>query len=154
MQTDGFTLDGVGPDQPQGDNFFPGGGEGSNQQTFTGMSLLDPSHPGQNGKSFYTIQRVNGNGGNGKGDGVPGPHKHDLGESDRVKKNSVQRMMMKNEKEAKKQQVRNPTLFSMNNHPLSPHHRSQLIVDHRKHTTRRLAVLHLQLSRSTLRIMS
>ncbi|CAG8953500.1 hypothetical protein HYFRA_00010250 [Hymenoscyphus fraxineus] len=104
MQTDGFALDGVGADQPQGDNFFPGQGEGQNQPPFTGMSLLDPSHPGQSGKPFYTIQRVNGNGGNGKGDGVPGPHKHDLAESDRVKKNSVQRMMMKNEKEAKKQQ--------------------------------------------------
>lgn len=40
-------------------------------------------------KKIYTIQRVNGNGGNGKGDGVAGPHKHTLEESDRVKKNSV-----------------------------------------------------------------
>jgi len=55
---------------------------------------------------FYTIQRVNGNGGNGKGDGVAGPHKHTLEESDRVKKNSVQRWLMKNERERKKSQVR------------------------------------------------
>lgn len=146
MQTDGFTLDGVGPEQPQGDNFFSSGGEGSNQQAFTGMSLLDPSHPGQNGKSFYTIQRVNGNGGNGKGDGVPGPHKHDLAESDRVKKNSVQRMMMKNEKEAKKQQVSNPKY--------STYQGSRLIFDHRKPITKRLAALHLRLSRNTQRNMN
>jgi glutathione S-transferase len=50
---------------------------------------------GQYGKKYYTIQRVNGNGGNGKGDGVPGPHKHNLEESDRVKKNSVLRWLMK-----------------------------------------------------------
>ncbi|KAF1974993.1 hypothetical protein BU23DRAFT_552831 [Bimuria novae-zelandiae CBS 107.79] len=55
-------------------------------------------------KKFYTIQRVNGNGGNGKGDGVAGPHKHSLEESDRVKKNSVHRWLMKNEREKKKAQ--------------------------------------------------
>jgi glutathione S-transferase len=49
-------------------------------------------------RKFYTFQRVNGNGGNGKGDGVAGPHKHSLEESDRVKKNSVLRWMAKCEK--------------------------------------------------------
>jgi hypothetical protein len=53
-------------------------------------------------KRFYTVQRVNGNGGNGKGDGVAGPHKHTLEDSDRVKKNSVTRWMAKNEKDNKK----------------------------------------------------
>jgi hypothetical protein len=49
---------------------------------------------------------VNGNGGNGKGDGVPGPHKHSLEESDRVKKNSVLRWQAKIEKgDRKKSQV-------------------------------------------------
>lgn len=57
-------------------------------------------------KKFYTLQRVNGNGGNGKGDGVAGPHKHTLEESDRVKKNSVQRWLMKTEREKRKAQVR------------------------------------------------
>ena len=57
------------------------------------------------GGKYYTIQRVNGNGGNGKGDGVAGPHKHTLDESDRVKKNSVIRWMAKNEKDKKKAQV-------------------------------------------------
>lgn len=50
-------------------------------------------------KKYYTFQRVNGNGGNGKGDGVAGPHKHTLEESDRVKKNSVIRWLAKCEKD-------------------------------------------------------
>jgi len=62
--------------------------------------------PGSNGERFFTIQRVNGNGGNGKGDGVAGPHKHSLADSDRVKKNSIQRQLLKEEKEMKKLQVR------------------------------------------------
>lgn len=56
------------------------------------------------GGKYYTIQRVNGNGGNGKSDGVAGPHKHTLEDSDRVKKNSVIRWMVKNEKDKKKTQ--------------------------------------------------
>jgi glutathione S-transferase len=50
-------------------------------------------------RKYYTFQRVNGNGGNGKGDGVAGPHKHTLEESDRVKKNSVLRWLAKCEKD-------------------------------------------------------
>ncbi|KAF2471956.1 uncharacterized protein BDR25DRAFT_302783 [Lindgomyces ingoldianus] len=65
---------------------------------------LNQSAPAPPGKKFYTIQRVNGNGGNGKGDGVAGPHKHTLDESDRVKKNSVIRWVMKGEKDKKKVQ--------------------------------------------------
>lgn len=61
--------------------------------------------PGSNGERFFTIQRVNGNGGNGKGDGVAGPHKHTLADSDHVKKNSIQRQLLKDEKEMKKLQV-------------------------------------------------
>lgn len=53
-------------------------------------------------RKFYTLQRVNGNGGNGKGDGVAGPHKHTLEESDRVKKNSVIRWQAKADKDDKK----------------------------------------------------
>ncbi|KAM0423021.1 hypothetical protein ACHAPD_001491 [Fusarium lateritium] len=47
------------------------------------------------GQRFWTIQRVNGNGGNGKGDGVAGPHKHTLQRSDEIKKSSVQRHLTK-----------------------------------------------------------
>lgn len=53
-------------------------------------------------KTYYTFQRVNGNGGNGKGDGVAGPHKHTLEESDKVKKNSVLRWLAKCEKDERK----------------------------------------------------
>lgn len=72
------------------------------------MSLFAPAPPplpGPPPKKYYTFQRVNGNGGNGKGDGVAGPHKHTLEESDRVKKNIVMRTLAKNEKEVKKTQV-------------------------------------------------
>ncbi|KAG5657253.1 hypothetical protein KAF25_001842 [Fusarium avenaceum] len=47
------------------------------------------------GQRLRTIQRVNGNGGNGKGDGVAGPHKHTLERSNEIKKNSVQRLVAK-----------------------------------------------------------
>lgn len=57
------------------------------------------------GQRFWTIQRVNGNGGNGKGDGVAGPHRHTLETSDEIKKNSVQRHVAKQEKQARQMQV-------------------------------------------------
>ncbi|PWY80581.1 glutathione transferase [Aspergillus heteromorphus CBS 117.55] len=63
---------------------------------------LPEGHPGVNGQRFFTIQRVNGNGANGKNDGVSGGHRHTLEESDRVKKNSVQRYMLKEAREKKK----------------------------------------------------
>lgn len=99
-------------DQSQSSNFFaPGQPEApTHQQPQFGVSFVNTSmlanHPGATGQRYYTIQRVNGNGGNGKGDGVPGPHKHTLEESDRVKKNSIQRLTLKKDKEEKKTQVR------------------------------------------------
>lgn len=78
-----------------------------------GMSMFAPAPPplpGPPPKKFYTFQRVNGNGGNGKGDGVAGPHKHTLEESDRVKKNIVMRTLAKNEKGVKKAQVSHTVL--------------------------------------------
>ncbi|OTA00710.1 hypothetical protein A9Z42_0009750 [Trichoderma parareesei] len=56
------------------------------------------------GRRFWTIQRVNGNGGNGKGDGVAGPHRHTLERSDEIKKSSVQRLVATRLKEGKKTQ--------------------------------------------------
>ncbi|KAL7942346.1 hypothetical protein V8C42DRAFT_360141, partial [Trichoderma barbatum] len=56
------------------------------------------------GQRFWTIQRVNGNGGNGKGDGVAGPHRHTLERSDEIKKSSVQRFVATRGKEGKKTQ--------------------------------------------------
>jgi glutathione S-transferase len=102
---------GQAPDPTQSNNYFASGQPGDqviHQHQF-GMPLVNNSlntpHPGASGQRYYTIQRVNGNGGNGKGDGVPGPHKHPLSESDRVKKNTVQRYLMKRDKEEKKTQV-------------------------------------------------
>ncbi|KAL4867021.1 hypothetical protein BDV12DRAFT_187008 [Aspergillus spectabilis] len=63
---------------------------------------LPDGHPGATGQRFFTIQRVNGNGANGKNDGVSGGHRHTLEESDRVKKNSVQRFLLKEARERKK----------------------------------------------------
>ena len=78
-----------------------------------GISIFAPapsSSPSPPSKRFYTFQRVNGSGGNGKGNGVAGPHKHTLEESDRVKKNMVMRTLAKNKKETKRVQV-SLTLF-------------------------------------------
>lgn len=66
------------------------------------MPMVTPAPAPTTSKKFYTLQRVNGNGGNGKGDGVAGGHKHTLEESDKVKKNSVVRWLMKGEKEKRK----------------------------------------------------
>ncbi|KAF3481428.1 uncharacterized protein GIQ15_04187 [Arthroderma uncinatum] len=68
----------------------------------TPSASLPPGHPGVTGARYYTIQRVNGNGGNGRSDSVEGPHRHTLEESDRIKKNSVQRNLLKEEKDKKK----------------------------------------------------
>lgn len=75
------------------------------------MSALHLTQPDPYSRKIYTIQRVNGNGANGKADGNPGPHKHDLEESDRIKKNSVIRHTLKNEKEKKKQQPVRSSIF-------------------------------------------
>lgn len=73
-----------------------------------GASLLNDGTfqmgpPGADGNRYYTIQRVNG--GNGQADGAGGGHKHTLDESDRVKRNSIQRHMLKEEKVKRRFQV-------------------------------------------------
>ncbi|PGH18579.1 hypothetical protein AJ79_00358 [Helicocarpus griseus UAMH5409] len=75
----------------------------------TPSATLPEGHPGAAGAKYYTIQRVNGNGGNGRADGIGGPHRHTLEESDRVKKNSVQRQMLKEEKERKRTMAQQKT---------------------------------------------
>ena len=68
------------------------------------------NRPGADGEKWYTIQRVNGGGTGADGkvddeeEGEEGmgkslDHKHSLEESDRIKKNSVQRWILKEEKE-------------------------------------------------------
>jgi hypothetical protein len=79
-----------------------------NVQTFgmlTPNPGLPPNHPGSNGRRYFTIQRVNGNGANGKNDGVSGGHQHTLEESDRVKKSSVQRYILKEKKDKRTRAV-------------------------------------------------
>lgn len=92
---------------------------------------LPEGHPGADGKRWFTIQRVRGNPGGGAvkdkrdssasgfADGgeddddstaVVDPnldldHKHTLEESDRIKKNTVQRWLLKQEKEKKRMSV-------------------------------------------------
>ncbi|ETS87711.1 hypothetical protein PFICI_01539 [Pestalotiopsis fici W106-1] len=89
--------------------YFPGatlqlddgvGSYSTPQQFFDSNGM--PIQPGANGEKFWTIQRVNGNGGNGKGDGVAGPHKHTLEKSDEIKKSTVQRYINAQKKESKK----------------------------------------------------
>ncbi|KAF1953288.1 hypothetical protein CC80DRAFT_494583 [Byssothecium circinans] len=99
-------------DAATGTQFF--GGQTSNEWGMTGMTMTQAASGVNLKQKFYTIQRVNGNGGNGKGDGVAGPHKHTLELSDTVKKNSVQRWLMKNEREKKKTPGGDPTKKTYN----------------------------------------
>ena len=74
-----------------------------------GLSALP--EPGSDGARYYTIQRVNGNGANGKGDGTAGAHKHTIEESDKVKKSSLHRHLLKEEKEKRKSMVSKQPIF-------------------------------------------
>lgn len=112
----GEDMAGSSVERSESNNFFAPGQPGAsmqNQQPSRGFGMLGSSDggipvdpAGSDGSRYYTIQRVNGNGGNGKGDGTAGPHKHSLQESDRVKKNSIARHFLKLEKVKKKTQVR------------------------------------------------
>lgn len=97
LQSDGDSSLGITPSQSSAYQ--------SPQQQFFSEGLSRPIDAHLNGEKFWTIQRVNGNGGNGKGDGVAGPHKHSLEKSDEIKKSTVQRHITSQEKEAKKIQV-------------------------------------------------
>lgn len=113
MTQPGFEVDGAdAQDSNQANDFFAQGQTGAEHSqiqppfgTLPPDNPLDRPHPGANGQRYWTIQRVNGNGGNGKGDGVAGPHKHTLLHSDTVKKSSVERFRMKEAKEKKKTEV-------------------------------------------------
>lgn len=109
-------LGSAGMGLPTCTNFFAPGQPGAlmqsqQQQQSQNFGGIVPSSggipadlPGSDGNRYYTVQRVNGSGGNGK-DGTAGPHKHTLQESDRVKKNSIARHFLKIEKVKKKTQV-------------------------------------------------
>ncbi|KAE8396482.1 hypothetical protein BDV23DRAFT_167910 [Aspergillus alliaceus] len=112
----------LGPDSLSGgDAVFPASGDPvpRDRQPFgvlTPNPPLPEGHPGANGQRFFTIQRVNGNGANGKNDGVSGGHRHTLEESDRVKKNSVQRYVLKGARDKKK--ATSTRTMSTQNQPL------------------------------------
>lgn len=74
-------------------------------------SNLPGDHPGATGKRYFTIQRVNGTGTQGQGLGCG--HQHTIEDSDRVKKNSVQRILLKEDKERKKNMVCFSLLLSL-----------------------------------------
>jgi hypothetical protein len=76
--------------------------EGVAPSSAKAAGVFAASSAGTDGRRFWTIQRVNGNGGNGKAEGVAGAHKHTLERSDEIKKNSVQRWLAAQEKEVKK----------------------------------------------------
>ncbi|KAL1964710.1 hypothetical protein VTN77DRAFT_6736 [Rasamsonia byssochlamydoides] len=100
----GTAMESLSADAAAANPFFTNGGSSRESQPFGVLApgpALPEGHPAR-GQKYYTIQRVNGNGGNGKSDGVSGGHRHTLEDSDRVKRNSVQRWLMKQEKEKKK----------------------------------------------------
>lgn len=94
--------------------YFPGatiqadGGDEVQQGGSSSVHSAGGQQPGFDGERFWTIQRVNGNGGNGKGDGVAGPHKHTLQKSDEIKRSTVQRYLASQQKEARRAQVPPP----------------------------------------------
>ena len=94
---------------PANDNPFAPGRTLSSSQT-SNNALPALPEPGNDGARYYTIQRVNGNGANGKGDGTAGAHKHTIEESDKVKKSSLHRHFLKEEKERRKSMVRDQFL--------------------------------------------
>lgn len=59
-------------------------------------------------RRLWTVQRVNGNGTNGAGDGKLAVHQHSLDKSDEIKKSSVQRWVAARERDARKGQQRAP----------------------------------------------
>jgi len=113
------------PQQPAGSWDMP---PNMSAQPAMNMPEYAPSS-GPPSKKFYTFQRVNGNGGNGKGDGVAGPHKHSLEESDRVKKNSVIRWQAKIDKDDRKRsQVSFTSFFDLRlRSPVPPTHLAMVI---------------------------
>lgn len=93
---------------PANDNpFAPGRALSTTPSLNNGLPIH--AEPANDGARYYRIQRVNGNGANGKGDGTAGAHKHTIEESDKVKKSSLHRHFLKEEKERRKSMVSKQT---------------------------------------------
>lgn len=88
---------------PDMHSMFPLQGNNAFSVLSAPSTSLPEDHPGANGKRYFTIQRVNGTA--AQGSGLRCGHQHTLEESDRVKKNSVQRILLKEDKERKKSMV-------------------------------------------------
>lgn len=88
---------------PDMHSMFPLQGSNAFSVLSAPSSNLPGDHPGATGKRYFTIQRVNGTGAQGQGLGCG--HQHTIEDSDRVKKNSVQRILLKEDKERKKNMV-------------------------------------------------
>lgn len=73
----------------------------SNFGILTPNNTLPSDHPGANGGRYFVIERVNAD-----DDSETVLHQHTLEESDRIKKNTVQRTILKQERERKKAVVR------------------------------------------------
>jgi glutathione S-transferase len=82
----------------------------TNRKSLRHETTLNGNREARGGR-YFTIQRVNGNGANGKPDGIGGGHRHTLEDSDRVKKSSVQRYLLKESKNKKNNPVRISYVF-------------------------------------------
>lgn len=108
----GFGLDvnpGVVSQEADGDLTFVINGKHQHDVNESTFGILEPNqnfppgHPGHGGKKWYMVQRVNGNDKDGDDpEDRDLDHKHTLDESDRIKKNSVQRWLLAREKGKKK----------------------------------------------------
>lgn len=117
-----------GVSQPGTNNLFGPAQQGASMLN-DGTFRMGP--PGADGSRYYTIQRVNG--GNGQVDGAGGGHKHTLDESDRVKRNSIQRHTLKEEKVKRRFQV--STFPSLVLGPIFRNDPSPISLDWSNHST-------------------
>ena len=91
---------------PDGTFESPGQAQSFAEMMSSVVASGEANLPGADGKTFYSIQRVNGTAQSGQTDqAASGEHKHDLETSDRIKKNSIVREFTKTKKERKKVKV-------------------------------------------------
>ena len=81
-----------------------GGTDTSLSSSASAAAVREARASGVTTRRLWTIQRVNGNGTNGVGDGGLAVHRHTLERSDEIKKNSVHRWVAARDKDSKKVQ--------------------------------------------------
>lgn len=92
---------------------YPAGSAAELRQTGDGLGLgrsdLEEALARGEEGPYRVIQRIVGSGnGNGSGDGQPATHRHDLRQSDAIKKCTAVRQLAEREKEAKRNQKPSP----------------------------------------------